>query len=252
MRNLRHGLTLVLIPRSGGEARSVELSPTHVRRLTRGAAVLLLVLLTMAVSWLYFALRAREASHLEERLAVLEAEAAQVEGLVADLAEVEARYRRIEELLGAAPDDGEPLVTLPAPAAPGATGDEDGTRPTTWPLAAAGFVSQPLLDDPPSDHPGLDIAVPHGTYIRAAGPGTVVEADEDPVYGRYVALEHPDGYRTLYAHASEVLVESGQTVRRGEVLGLTGSTGRSTAPHLHFEVERHGERIDPLALLRTP
>jgi murein DD-endopeptidase MepM/ murein hydrolase activator NlpD len=98
-------------------------------------------------------------------------------------------------------------------------------------------------------HPGLDIAVPLGTEIRAAGGGVVVEVKEDVEYGLSVRLAHPDGYETLYAHASRILVEEGNRVPIGHVIALSGNTGRSTAPHLHFEVRRAGKVLDPLQLI---
>jgi len=69
-------------------------------------------------------------------------------------------------------------------------------------------------------------------------------------YGVYVLLEHPDGYETMYGHLSRVLVARGERVREGQVIALSGNSGRSTAPHLHFEVRRRGRSVDPLTLVR--
>jgi murein DD-endopeptidase MepM/ murein hydrolase activator NlpD len=113
-------------------------------------------------------------------------------------------------------------------------------------------VTQGLLEGEGTSHPGLDIAVPADSYVRAAGAAIVVDVGEDAVYGRFVTLDHGDGYRTLYAHASETLVEPGQRVRRNEVIALSGSTGRSTAPHLHFEILLNGEAVDPLSMVKPP
>jgi murein DD-endopeptidase MepM/ murein hydrolase activator NlpD len=121
-----------------------------------------------------------------------------------------------------------------------------------WPLTERGFITQALLEGAQGDHPGLDIAVPSDSYIRAAGGGTVVDVDEDDVYGRFVVIDHGGGYSTLYAHASLHLVARGQRVRAREVVALTGSTGRSTAPHLHFEILLNGEAVDPLLLVQQP
>ena len=99
---------------------------------------------------------------------------------------------------------------------------------------------------------GVDIAVPTDSYIRAAGGGTVVDGGEDPVYGRFVVLDHGEGYSSLYGHASQILVERGQRVRKNEVIALSGSTGRSTAPHLHFEILLNGEAVDPLSMVTQP
>ena len=94
--------------------------------------------------------------------------------------------------------------------------------------------------------------MPADSYIRASAPGSVVESGDDPVYGRYIVLDHGNGYRTRYAHANLLLVEEGAQVRRHEVIALSGSTGRSTAPHLHFEILLDGVAVDPLSLVRQP
>ena len=94
--------------------------------------------------------------------------------------------------------------------------------------------------------------MPTDSYVRASGAGTVVDVGEDPVYGLFVVLDHGDGYTSLYGHASLTLVTRGQRVRRNEVIALSGSTGRSTAPHLHFEILLNGEAVDPLTLVNQP
>jgi murein DD-endopeptidase MepM/ murein hydrolase activator NlpD len=75
---------------------------------------------------------------------------------------------------------------------------------------------------------------------------------EDPVYGFFVVLDHGDGYQTVYAHTSMILVERGQNVRRKEVIALSGSTGQSTAAHLHFEILLDGLPLDPLSMVESP
>jgi murein DD-endopeptidase MepM/ murein hydrolase activator NlpD len=121
-----------------------------------------------------------------------------------------------------------------------------------WPLTERGFVTRGLHEGLEGGHPGLDIAVASDSYIRAAGGGTVIDIGEDAVYGRYVVLDHGGGYSTLYGHASLHLVGLGQTVRERQVIALSGSTGRSTGPHLHFEVLVDGEHVDPLTVVEQP
>lgn len=94
-------------------------------------------------------------------------------------------------------------------------------------------------------HTGMDLAVPKGTPIRAALAGTVRVAKYDPSYGYYVTIGHEGGLITLYGHNSRLLVTPGQTVQAGDVISLSGSTGRSTGPHLHFEVRINGQRTNP-------
>jgi len=86
--------------------------------------------------------------------------------------------------------------------------------------------------------------------VRAAGGGRVVAVGTDPDYGMYVLLRHPDGYETMYGHASRLLVGEGEQVEAGQVIALTGNSGRSTAPHLHFEIRREGRSLDPLTVVK--
>ncbi|MEJ2503190.1 MAG: M23 family metallopeptidase [Gemmatimonadota bacterium] len=101
----------------------------------------------------------------------------------------------------------------------------------------------------PDIHRGVDIAVPTGTPVRAMAPGRVAYAGTMSGYGRVVIVDHGGGTRTIYAHLSEVRVASGQELEGRAVIGLSGSSGRATAPHLHFEVLRRGRAEDPVPLL---
>ena len=96
-------------------------------------------------------------------------------------------------------------------------------------------------------HEGIDFTAPIGTDIYAAGNGTIKEVVYgDRGYGNYVLISHGFGYETLYAHMSKVNARAGQKVKRGDVIGNVGSTGASTAPHLHYEVIKQGNKINPI------
>ncbi len=99
-------------------------------------------------------------------------------------------------------------------------------------------------------HTGMDLAVPTGTPIRAALLGTVTVSKYNAGgYGYYVMIDHGNGLVTLYGHCSQLLARVGQTVQAGDIIALSGSTGRSTGPHLHFEVRVNGERTNPRTYL---
>jgi murein DD-endopeptidase MepM/ murein hydrolase activator NlpD len=98
-------------------------------------------------------------------------------------------------------------------------------------------------------HAGVDFAAPVGTPIYAAAGGVVAAAEMNPVYGNTVQLDHGNGLSTLYAHASRLVVKPGDIVRRGQKIAEVGSTGRSTGPHLHFEVHVNGVPQNPLKFL---
>ncbi len=99
-------------------------------------------------------------------------------------------------------------------------------------------------------HKGVDIAAPLGTGVVAAAAGKVIYSDDKQRgYGNLVILHHADGYVTVYAHNRRNLVDEGETVRQGSRIAEVGSTGRSTGPHLHFEIRHDSKAIDPLARL---
>jgi murein DD-endopeptidase MepM/ murein hydrolase activator NlpD len=98
-------------------------------------------------------------------------------------------------------------------------------------------------------HSGIDFNAHPGTPILAAGDGVVVKVDHNDSYGNFIEVEHPGHIISKYAHASKVLVTPGQTITRGQILAEVGSTGRSTGPHLHFEVLRNQSFVDPMRVL---
>ncbi|MEI7594756.1 MAG: M23 family metallopeptidase [Bacteroidota bacterium] len=95
-------------------------------------------------------------------------------------------------------------------------------------------------------HTGIDIAAAKGTPVYASGDGVVVGSGQDSGYGIAVNINHGYGYRTKYAHLSKAAVRQGQRVKRGDLIGYIGSTGLSTAPHLHYEVLKNGSTINPV------
>jgi murein DD-endopeptidase MepM/ murein hydrolase activator NlpD len=95
-------------------------------------------------------------------------------------------------------------------------------------------------------HTGLDFTADVGTEIYATGDGVIEAVDSKLAgYGRHVIIRHGYGFQTLYAHMSRVNVKPGEKVKRGQIIGYVGNTGASTGPHLHYEVIRNGEKVDP-------
>ena len=96
-------------------------------------------------------------------------------------------------------------------------------------------------------HYGMDFSAPTGTAVYATGDGVVTRADSNSSgYGEHIRIDHGYGYETLYGHLSQYNVRPGQKVKRGDVIGYVGSTGRSEAPHLHYEVKKNGEHLNPI------
>jgi murein DD-endopeptidase MepM/ murein hydrolase activator NlpD len=140
-------------------------------------------------------------------------------------------------------------VGLPAIDSGALAGAATGTSDRIWPVegrVSSGFgMRTHPLSGTRRLHAGIDIAVATGTPIRAAAAGQVVVAGWQGGYGYAVDLRHAGGTVTRYAHQSRLLVRPGQQVSAGQIIGLVGSTGASTGPHLHFEVRTTGGPIDP-------
>jgi murein DD-endopeptidase MepM/ murein hydrolase activator NlpD len=97
----------------------------------------------------------------------------------------------------------------------------------------------------PRFHYGMDFTAPTGTEIFATGNGIVKEAGRDAGYGNTIIIDHGYGYETMYGHLSRIMVKIGQTIKRGDIIGLVGSTGASVGPHLHYEVSKNGQKVNP-------
>lgn len=127
------------------------------------------------------------------------------------------------------------------------------TIPTLWPTLGRltddfGYRKDPFTRRT-QFHEGIDIGAARGTSIKAAASGRVVLAERTSGYGLAAKIDHGRGIITLYGHSSKLLVKVGQTVKKGEVIAKVGSSGRSTGPHLHFEVWLYGTPVDPLQYL---
>ncbi|MCL6614401.1 MAG: peptidoglycan DD-metalloendopeptidase family protein [Firmicutes bacterium] len=125
--------------------------------------------------------------------------------------------------------------------------------PSIWPVRGRltsrfGYRRDPFTGQT-AMHYGIDLAVPAGTPVRSAADGVVAEAGYRNGYGRTIIINHGYGYQTLYGHNSQLLVRAGQKVKKGQIIARSGSTGRSTSPHLHYEVRLNGKPVNPSAYL---
>ena len=260
----RRRMVTIVVHRDGQLDSTTYRVRVGVLRFLKVSGIVLAILLVVgAGSYAPVVRTAARVPRMNAQIARLSAENDQVRQLAQTLNELESRYDQVRAALGAnviPPSSGlealDPYEAHPVHAGfPGRTPTPSGaSRPTGWPLDSVyhpgvltrGQIPAGSEQDP---HPGIDVAVRTGTPIRASGGGVVAEAGYDAEYGLFVLLNHPGNYQTLYGHASRLVVSAGDSVVRGQVIALVGSTGRSTAPHLHFE-KRHGdELIDPLAEL---
>ena len=198
---------------------------------------------------------------MEREIARLRAENAKVRELSAALDSAESRYAQVRQMLGGKIIRDPLNISSSLPVAPPVRARLAGVRrpvstgpgvPQLWPLDETGYVTRGQVKAGGRDeaHPGIDIAVSVGSPVRASGGAVVRKRGEEPEYGLFVLLEHVDGYQTMYGHLSRILVAAGDSVASGQVIGLTGNTGRSTAPHLHFEIRQRGLSLDPQTLVK--
>lgn len=257
-------LTLIVVPHGDLETRTFEVGYWKLKLGLGVGVALLLVLGFVLATWFPIAAQATRVAALQAELETLQAEREQVAELAQALAEVEAQYERVRELLGTEGRDGIPVLpplrrdtaTSPPARVPdgGSTGDSTVTAAAdlgVWPLRTRGYVTRTQTGGSRA-HPGLDIAAPMNSPIRAAGAGVVREVGYDSVYGEFARIEHAGGLESLYGHASRMAVRAGERVVAGAVIGYTGSSGRSSGPHLHFEVRKDGVPVDPLLYVKQP
>ena len=161
--------------------------------------------------------------------------------------------------LTASPDPA-PTEALAVPEAPPMTAVAEPAGPVTRLIAFEPPVRDYEINSPfglrrlpgqaARNHGGVDIAAPHGTGVFVSAEGIVLRTGYEPAgYGRFVEIRHPNGMTTLYGHLSRLDVASGDPVEAGARIGLVGSTGRSTGPHLHFEVRRGERQVNPVKVM---
>lgn len=224
-----------------------------------GAAAMLLLVLVAFYGPTFKA--AARVPGMERELTRLRAENARVRELSAALDSAESRYAQVRQMMGGTIVRDPLTIASSLPVAP-AIRARLASAPVTlstglglpqfWPLDETGYITRGQVKAGGRDeaHPGIDIAVSVGSLVRASGGATVLQAGEDPEYGLFVLLQHADEYQTMYGHLSRILVTPNATVAPSEVVGLSGNSGRSTAPHLHFEIRQRGLSLDPQTMVK--
>ncbi|WP_298426652.1 M23 family metallopeptidase [uncultured Kordia sp.] len=147
--------------------------------------------------------------------------------------------KSLDEIAKLAEDKEEFLASIPAIQP---VNNEDLTRMAS----GYGFRNDPFTKARKM-HWGMDFTAPRGTPVYASGDGVVVRADNSASgFGKHIRIDHGYGYVSLYAHLSKYNVRKGKKVKRGDLIGFVGSTGRSQAPHLHYEIRKNGDKINPI------
>ncbi|MDQ2930638.1 MAG: M23 family metallopeptidase [Gemmatimonadota bacterium] len=245
------GAMIIHVQRESGLAnRTIIFTQRQVRLFRTGAIVLSALILFGFISWFFLAAQAARVPLLTRKVARLQHDVARVDTLQRSLNELASRFQQVQHMMGsssmtAVGDTSSKSKALAAIAVASDAPPVDTVvvRPDEWPLPIAGTLL-------PSDSHALEIAVPTGTEIRAAGAGSVVEVADDSTLGKLIRISHRSGYETIYAGASEVRVSKGQHVAAGAVIALSGDAPGTLEPHLHFEMRRRGIAIDASSVIK--
>ena len=226
--------------------------PLWVVRLLAGVAGFLALLvvasLVMALAGAY---RLSRLSYLERRNRTLEAEFTKVAALRKQLEVVEDQSRKIATMLGIektpAPVNWDSLP-LDSQALPEwVKGKAWGSQLVPKLVPVEDYAVSQRATEP---HIGIDLAAADGAPVRATADGVVEQRGNDKQYGRFLLLKHGQGYESYYGHLKDWDVAKDDSVQAGKTIGWVGTTGKSTAPHLHFEIRKDGQRIDPASVLK--
>jgi len=266
--------TIIFVPHARARFRKLTISS---RFLGFSAALIVgLLVASVVFGWAYFASsrsdrRYRQTLEENERLRSTQASLhRRIDGISRQLSDFEARTRRLAIVAGLT-DSVAGGVGGPGATNRGNLGAEGAwltarlsqieeqfsrrsaliaATPTVWPVHGAVNSGFGLRADPftgqPAFHEGIDISTSRSEPVLATADGKVLRSGWAGEYGKAIEIGHGDRYTTLYGHLEQTLVAEGQTVRRGDRVGLVGSTGRSTAPHLHYEVHVDGRAVNPL------
>ncbi len=251
-----------LVPDSGDESVSAEISLGFLRLLTLLFLGGLLAVLILVLSSSSLILEKQKNRVLERQIQEKVVRLSRMNSLERQLEESALLLYRMQVMLseGAAPPDSllsnQAIRDLQFTEGPLLKegqlhrGERQILRsmPSRWPLR--GWITQEFQGrHGPGYHAGMDIAAEPGTPVRASGDGVVLVVGWNDEYGNFVLLDHGFGVTSLYGHNSHLSVRKEDRLERGDILGYVGNTGRSTAPHLHFEIRRNGIPEDPKSYL---
>ena len=245
----------MFIPEGGESNRGVRVRKWLLQAVAGAFGVLILGIILFFVFYGKIMAKATMADNLREENERLLKYQYKVQLLEQNLNQTRDIVSRLIELAGidiefpVLPDDSTLFASIDktAMAAVRRSAGADMSIPSGLPIQ--GFISQDfVIDDSARYHPGIDIACAEGTPVLATAIGEVIMSGEDEVYGKIVVLKHNDSIISLYGHNKEILVQKGDKVLPGSRIALSGNTGKSTAPHLHYEVKINDEPINPLEL----
>ena len=251
--------TVIVVPHDPQKTRNYKIPYRLLYVLVTFAGIGLVAMVIFIATYGQLLLKARESVLLAGQVEELTKRNEQVGEVLRNLSELHAMDLKVRQMLGVDIAEGDSLAMLRNLENEELTDREVESSkeqmlrsiPSFWPVR--GYITKAYnMAGGPGDaeyHPGIDIGVERGTPVRSAASGYITEAGWDDTYGYYVLMDHGYGIKTLYGHNDRLVVMSGERVGRGQTIAYSGNTGKSTAPHLHFEVMQDNVNVDPLKYL---
>jgi murein DD-endopeptidase MepM/ murein hydrolase activator NlpD len=260
---MKKHLTLILVPHDNSNVRNLKISYAALYGFGALVALCALTVIVLVTTYGHLLVKAHLADELAAENAEFVGQQAQVDSLRLELVRMQALGLQIKNMLGvelSAADSSLVAILTPSAKTPAISGTFDALEasrdervgllkaiPSMWPVR--GYVTKEFNiaggDKREQYHPGMDIAATRNTPVRASADGVVNTSEWDETYGYLVVIDHGFGISTVYGHNSRNLVKVGDRVTRGQTIAFLGSTGRSTAPHLHFEVRKNAVPENP-------
>ena len=255
MKSAREKISVLFVPEGEGESRSFRISRLTIRVFFISLAVFFVLLCAGMISYFIISVKAsRYEQTVADNLRLIE-ENRRIIKLSEELRRLEAFNRQIRKALGVALELDSTYID---------TGGVFTPQVDSWSMQVLPAMNQPIFQLPVNGlvsreyttgvfpgqtHSGVDFAVAEGTLVTAAADGWVVFTGWHYRYGNLLIIQHSGAFLTFYGHNRSILVEIGEKVKRGQPVAVSGNSGRSTAPHLHFEIRRRGVAVNPYNLL---
>ncbi len=250
--------SVIIVPHDVDKTHTYRISYRLFYALLAILGIGVVVIIMFVLTYGRLLIKARESVMLERKVEKLVHKNSKMDEILREMAQIKSMDRKIRGMLGVKVEQDSSRGPERSPgytAGSRETADQQArllkATPSSWPVR--GYITRGFEIGPSKDsneyHSGVDIAVERGTPVRAAASGYVVEAGWDDVFGYRVIIDHGFGMKTLYGHNQRLVVLKNETVSRGQTIAYSGSSGSSSAPHLHFEVIRNNIPVDPLDYL---
>ena len=251
--------TVIVVPHDPQKTRNYKIPYRLFHVLLTFAGIGLIAMIIFVATYGRLLLKARESVLLTRQVEELTKRNEQIGEILRNLSELHAMDLKVRGMLGVDIAEQDSLALYRNQEYAELTesdvqsGKEQMLRsiPSFWPVR--GYITKSFNQAggaaAADHHPGIDIGVERGTPVRSAASGYITEAGWDDTYGYYVLMDHGYGIKTLYGHNDRLVVMRGDRVGRGQTIAYSGNTGKSTAPHLHFEVMQDNVNVDPLKYL---